>query len=46
MRIPDTPKFCGVHHRVPRKSNAGRSIGVLVMVGLIVAILIVAMAVM
>jgi hypothetical protein len=40
---PLTPKFCGVYRRIPKKSNAGRSLGVGFMVAVMVVILIVAL---
>jgi hypothetical protein len=38
--------FCGAYRRIKQKSNAGRSIGVGVMVGMVVMILIIAMTVL
>jgi hypothetical protein len=46
MKVTDTPKFCGAYRRIRRKSNAGRSIGVAVLVGVFVLILIVAAVVL
>jgi hypothetical protein len=42
MKATGTPKFCGAYRRLQRKSNAGRSIGVAVLVAVFVVILIVA----
>ena len=44
--VPDSPKFCAAYLRLKRKSNAGRSIGVGVLVGMFVLILLVAMLVL
>jgi hypothetical protein len=44
--VPLTPKLCGNHRKVPRKSNAGRSLGVALLVVMLVVILLVAATVL
>lgn len=46
MKRLDTPKFCGLYRRIPRGSNRGRSFGVVLLVGVFIAILIVASVVL
>jgi hypothetical protein len=46
MRQLDTPKFCGTYRRLTRGSNAGRSLGVGLLIAVVIAILIIASVVL